>query len=246
VPARPKWPRAYVWSACAQILCNEFSRAEVSGWVGQIETLTTNNDGRRVMSVAIGNKIYLAKGSALDIPCPERDEWAEDDHGSPKSEANARSPHHRERLRGDPARQMKHDPRERSSGCGCMVRQSLRRARTLICAAVGHQGRRAVTLTSRLPTRGGAAALARRAFDGNVQVLQRETHHGLHDCFAVSVCHVRNCCSCGDGFLAQHQGEAVGSATGNAGCSVRGSCDRLNCSLAIVAPCGDRSGKREQ
>jgi hypothetical protein len=59
VPARPKWPRAYVWSACAQILCNEFSRAEVSGWVGQIETLTTNNDGRRVMSVAIGNKIYL-------------------------------------------------------------------------------------------------------------------------------------------------------------------------------------------
>ena len=29
--------------------------------------------------------VQLAKGSALDIPCPERDEWAEDDHGSPKS-----------------------------------------------------------------------------------------------------------------------------------------------------------------
>jgi hypothetical protein len=50
--------KGYVRPARALILCNELSRAEVKGWVGQIEALTTN-DGRGVMSVAIGNKIYL-------------------------------------------------------------------------------------------------------------------------------------------------------------------------------------------
>jgi hypothetical protein len=67
----------------------------------------------------------------------------------------------------------------------------------------------------------------------------------LRDHVAVSDCHVRNCCG-GGGFPAQHQGEAVGPATRNAGCSGRRSCDRLNRSLAIVASSGDRSGKRER
>jgi hypothetical protein len=67
----------------------------------------------------------------------------------------------------------------------------------------------------------------------------------LHDHVAVSDGHVRNYCG-GRGFPAQHQGEAVRSATGDAGCSVRRSCDCLNRCLAIVAPSGDRSGKRER
>jgi hypothetical protein len=67
----------------------------------------------------------------------------------------------------------------------------------------------------------------------------------VHDHVAVSDCRVRNCCG-GDGFPPQHQGKADGSATGNASCSIRRSCDRLNRSLAIVAPSGDRSGKRER
>jgi hypothetical protein len=52
--------------------------------------------------------------------------------------ANARPPHHGEAT-DDRAHQMKHDPDERSSGCRCMVRQSLRRARTLVCAVAGKQ-----------------------------------------------------------------------------------------------------------
>ena len=73
----------------------------------------------------------------------------------------------------------------------------------------------------------------------------REACHGLRDHVAVSVCHVCNYCG-GDGFPTQHQGKAVGSATGNVSCSVRRSCDRLNRSRAIVVPSGARSAKRER
>jgi hypothetical protein len=45
--------------ARARELCSTLSAADVTGWVGRIKTLSTNNDGRGVMSVAIGNDINL-------------------------------------------------------------------------------------------------------------------------------------------------------------------------------------------
>jgi hypothetical protein len=57
-------------------------------------------------------------------------------------------------------------------------------------------------------------------------LLQKETHHGLRVHVGVSDCHLRNCCG-GGGFPPRHQGEAVGSAAGKAGCSVRRSSGRL-------------------
>jgi hypothetical protein len=45
-------------------------------------------------------------------------------------------------------------------------------------------------------------------------------------------------------FPPRHQGEAVGSATGDASCSVRRSCDRLNRDLAIAQGHNTRTLKR--
>ena len=64
--------------------------------------------------------------------------------------------------------------------------------------------------------------------------VQKEKNHGLRDHVAVSDGHDGRSCCGGSGFPAQHRGEAVGSATRNASCSLRRSCDRLNRSLRQV------------
>jgi hypothetical protein len=121
------------------------------------------------------------------------------------AEANARSPHHQESLRGDPARRMKHDPRGRSSGCRCRWPRSRSRGRTLVCAAAAQTQRLvAATLTSGLPARGGATAALHsppstwarpsRTPSGNAQRNDKRSRRGMVRLSTVtaSVDHFRN------------------------------------------------------
>jgi hypothetical protein len=128
-------------------------------------------------------------------------------------------------------RQMKHDPRQQSApavGAG-----HGRRAKAARSFARPMGTKVAATPTDGLPTGGGGIGAPRQRWYRQ-RLVQRETYHGLRDHFAASVCHVRNGGGRRDGFVARQQGEAVGSTTGNASCSVRRSCDRLTLRLMVT------------